>query len=304
MIMAKLAQYFVPNKSDKEVKELDVKGHVFRTLYKGVHIPWVSLCLGAFFAVFNSLVILSQYDNYIAIFTGGMKDLTPLWMYLLFSFLQYLLIFASVLSDLGFVTVVTGVRRKMWRKMMHLPLRDFDLASPNGMLSRITSDAEYASKPFYAIIALLQLIAYCVSISAAAPKDIPQALVILAINVVLALLTIFFSVKMLSKATTLVQNSISLQTNHYTEQLANLKFIKASNSEGKAVAKSRELIDNRYHAASITLLRRGFRLWPTTSLISSSIAALSSAASSRFSKARSARSPRSMPSMSLVWPSN
>jgi ATP-binding cassette subfamily B protein AbcA/BmrA len=192
---------------------------------------------------------LTQYENYLAIFTGKMSDLTPLWLYLAASFAQYLLIFAGVLADFGFVSVVTGVRKKMWKKMMHLPLRDFDTEAPNGMLSRITSDAEYASKPFYAIIALLQIVTYIISVSAAAPKEMPQALIILAITLALALVTLFFSVKLCSKATTLLQNSISRQTDHYTEQLSSFKFIKASRGEEKAIAKSLELIDNRYDAS-------------------------------------------------------
>jgi ATP-binding cassette subfamily B protein AbcA/BmrA len=257
--MSKISKYFHPTKSNSEVPELSVKKHLFRTLYKGVKIPWISLTLGAIFAVFNSLVILTQYQNYMAIFTGKMTDLTPLWMYLGASFLQYIVIFAGVLADLGFVTVVTGVRKKMWKKMLNLSLRDFDTAEPNGMLSRITSDAEYASKPFYAIIALLQIIVYIISVSAVAPKEIPQALIILAITLVLAGVTIFFSVKVCSKATTLVQNSISLQTNHYTEQLGSYKFIKASSAEDKAIAKSLELIDNRYNASLYNAFATGLQ---------------------------------------------
>lgn len=247
--MSEISKFFKPNKSAEEVQELSVKGHIFSTLYKGVRIPWFSICLGAFFAVFNALVLLTQYENYMEIFNGTMKDLTPLWMYLLASFIQYILIFAGVLCDLGFVTIVTGVRKKMWKKMMNLPLRDFDTSAPNGMLSRITSDAEYASKPFYAIIALLQIITYVISISVAAPKELYQALIILVVTLALALVAVFFSVKLCVKATTLVQNSISLQTDHYSEQLANFKFIKASSAEEKAIVKSLELIDNRYQAS-------------------------------------------------------
>src|SRR5574344_297237 len=92
-------KYFKPSTSSKDVSELKVKKGVFRTLYKGVKIPWLSLILGSIFAVFNSLIILTQYDNYMAIFTGNMKDLTPLWMYLGASLLQYIVIFAGVLAD-------------------------------------------------------------------------------------------------------------------------------------------------------------------------------------------------------------
>ena len=49
---------------DKKVK------HVLGKLYKGVKIPWLSIILGGFLAVFNALVILTQFENYNAIFTG------------------------------------------------------------------------------------------------------------------------------------------------------------------------------------------------------------------------------------------
>ena len=68
---------------------------VLKTLYRKVKKPWLLLILGAFFAVFNSIVILTQYENYMAIFTGALSDLSPLWQYLGASFIQYILIFGS-----------------------------------------------------------------------------------------------------------------------------------------------------------------------------------------------------------------
>ena len=122
---------------------------VLKTLYRKVKKPWLLLILGAFFAVFNSIVILTQYENYMAIFTGALSDLSPLWQYLGASFIQYILIFGSILTDVALVTIVTGVRKKLWRKIVRLPLADFEKEAPNGMLSRITSDAEYAANRSY-----------------------------------------------------------------------------------------------------------------------------------------------------------
>ena len=105
-----------------------------KSLYKNVRIPWLLILVGAVLAVFNSVVILTQYENYMAIFTGALTDLSPLFQYLAACFIQYLLIFASILSDIAFVTIVTGVRKKMWRKMVRLPLKDYEKESPGGML--------------------------------------------------------------------------------------------------------------------------------------------------------------------------
>lgn len=232
---------------------------VLKTLYRKVKKPWLLLILGAFFAVFNSIVILTQYENYMAIFTGALSDLSPLWQYLGASFIQYILIFGSILTDVALVTIVTGVRKKLWRKIVRLPLADFEKEAPNGMLSRITSDAEYAAKPFAAVIAILQILLYILSMSAAAPKDMPQALVFLIVTLILAVASIVVSVRVCARATTLVQSRISILTNHYSEQLANIKFVKASNAEQKAIEKSYAFIESRYKAALYNAFATGLQ---------------------------------------------
>ncbi|MBQ7058442.1 MAG: ABC transporter ATP-binding protein [Firmicutes bacterium] len=255
----KFSEYFTYNPGTGQAKELGVKGRVLKSLYKNVRIPWWLIIIGAFLAVFNSIVILTQYENYMAIFTGALSDLSPLWQYLAASFIQYLLIFASVLSDVAYVTIVTRVRKKMWRKMVRLPLKSFEDETPSGMLSRVTSDAEYASKPFAAAIAVLQILLYILSMSAAAPKDMPQALGFLIVTVILAVATIVVSVKICSKATTYVQNRISALTAHYSEQLANIKFVKASGAEEKAIERSFGLIEKRYRAALYSAFATGLQ---------------------------------------------
>ena len=254
----KLSDYFRYEQTAQQAGELKEK-HVFKTLYRKVKIPWLLLILGAFFAVFNSIVILTQYDNYIAIFTGALSDLSPLWQYLAASFIQYILIFASILTDIALVTIVTGVRKKLWKKMVRMPLKDFEKESPNSMLSRMTSDAEYAAKPFAAVIAILQILLYILSLTAAAPKDMPQAWIFTGITLVLAIASIVVSVKVCARSTAFVQNRISALTNHYSEQLANIKFVKASNAEKKAIERSYGLIEQRYRAALYNAFATGLQ---------------------------------------------
>ena len=255
----KFADYFRYDTRAEQEKELGVRGRVLKSLYKNVKIPWLLIIVGAILAVFNSVVILTQYENYMAIFTGALSDLTPLWQYLGASFVQYLLIFASVLADVAYVTIVTRVRKKLWRKLVRLPLKSFEEETPSGMLSRVTSDAEYASKPFAAAIAVLQILLYILSMSAAAPKDMPQALGFLVVTLILAVASIVVSVKTCSRATTCVQSRISALTAHYSEQLANIKFVKASNAEEKAVERSFSLIEKRYRAALYSAFATGLQ---------------------------------------------
>ena len=224
------------------------KNGTISTLYRGVKIPWVKIILGGFLAVFNSIVILTQYNNYMAIFTGSMKDLSPLFAYLTASFIQYILIFASIISSIALVTVVTGVRKKTWKKMLKLPVRTFEEETPEGVLSRITSDAEYASQPFTVVITVLQIVTYMMSMTAAAPKDLPQALPFLIVSLALAIVIIVISAKKISAAVTSVQNKKSVQTANYSEKLANLRLVKAAVAEEKVIDESLRLIDERYDA--------------------------------------------------------
>ncbi|MBR3270437.1 MAG: ABC transporter ATP-binding protein [Clostridia bacterium] len=253
----KLSEYF--RYDGEHCSEEKPQRGVLKTLYRKVKVPWVLLIIGAIFAVFNSIVILTQFENYNAIFSGALTSLDPLWQYLTASFIQYVLIFASILTDIALVTIVTGVRKKLWKKIVRLPLKDFETESPNGMLSRITSDAEFAAKPFSAVIAILQIALYILSLGAAAPKDMPQALVFLVVTLLLAVASIIVSVRVVAKATTLVQSRISVLTNHYSEQLANIKFVKASNAEQKAIGKSFALIETRYKAALYNAFAAGLQ---------------------------------------------
>ena len=67
------------------------------------------------------------------------------------------------------------------------------------------------------------------------------------------------SVKICSRATTFVQSRISALTAHHSEQLANIKFVKASNAEEKAVARSYDLIEKRYQAALYNAFATGLQ---------------------------------------------
>ena len=62
-----------------------------------------------------------------------------------------------------------------------------------------------------------------------------------------------------ARATTLVQSRISILTNHYSEQLANIKFVKASNAEQKAIEKSYAFIESRYKAALYNAFATGLQ---------------------------------------------
>ena len=230
---------------------------VFRTLYRGVRIPWLRIILGAFIAVFSTVIILGQYENYMALYQGNLKDLKPLWSYVGAIFLQYVVLFLCVFSDRALVEMVTGVQKKLWKKMMRMPVRDFESAEPGGMLSRITMDAEYAAKPFEAVLAFLQLVTGIMSLSIVMPRSADWAVPWYVVCLVMALVLTVLTAVTLSRSVTFSQHAKAEQTALYDELLSDIRFIKASNAEEKAIAESDEYIDRRYRAGLLNALYEG-----------------------------------------------
>ncbi|MBQ5986505.1 MAG: ABC transporter ATP-binding protein [Clostridia bacterium] len=252
----KLKKYFVFDTKDGSYEEIKTR-HTLRTLYKGVKIPWVRIIIGAFLSVFNALILMTQYENYMKLYTGTLEDLTPLWMYLIAYFLQMGIVFLVVIADRAVVEMVTSVSKKLWRKMMHLPARDFETSKPGAMLSRITLDAQYASKPFDAVVALLQAIVTVVTLSAIVPDNIGYAVPVLILSLVGAFALAYWTARVLSRSTLYAQNKKAEQTDHYNEIFANIRFIKASGAEQKTIERSDAFIEKRYNAGLYTALYQG-----------------------------------------------
>ena len=252
----KLKQYFVFDTKDGSYEEIRTK-RTLRTLYQGVRIPWVRIIIGAFLSVFNVLILMTQYENYMKLYQGTMEDLSPLWTYLIAILAQYVLIFLCVFADRALVEMVTSVSKKLWRKMMKMPVRDFETSRPGGMLSRITLDAQYASKPFEAVVALLQAIVTIVTLSAVVPDNVGFAAPVLIVSLLCAIALAYFTARTLSRSTLYAQNKKAEQTELYNELLANIRFVKASHSEEKAIRRSEEAIEKRYRAGLYTAFYQG-----------------------------------------------
>ena len=251
-----LKQYFVFD-TDDDLKEEVRNRKILKTLYQGVKIPWFRIIFGAFLAVFNVLVLLTQYENYMAMYQGTLTSLKPLWMYMLAIFIQYILIFLYVFTDKALVEMVTSVGKKIWKKMMKMPVREFETSEPGEMLSRITLDATYSARPFEAVLAFLQVLAAILSLSVVVPYSAAFATPWLIAALVGALALAFFTARVLTKSTLFAQNKKAEQTDHYNELLANIRFIKASNSEQKAIETSDEYIARRYKASLFTAFYQG-----------------------------------------------
>ena len=119
-----------------------------KTLYKGVKLPIFKTLLGSLLYMAGTLLVATQADNLSKIQVGNFTDLSPVFTYALMCMIGYVFFYISVVADLAFVDLAGNVRKKIWKKVMNLPLSYYDREGANKVISRITSDPEYSYMPF------------------------------------------------------------------------------------------------------------------------------------------------------------
>ena len=233
---------------DSSVSELKAKNSL-RSLYNGVRIPWGGIILGLIINMLAMLLLATQAENVALLQTGQHKNLNPFFAYTLLYIIDCAVFYLSVIGDKALVTLNTRVRKKMWAKILKISARDLEKENPASLLSRITNDSEYASKPFTILTVVFSVVAFLLGLSGTLKKmDLSSYGPIVGIAVFLALIVAAISVRMVFVVSTAKQSKIANLTKYYSEQLGSTKFIKASRGEARTVDKALGLIEERYGA--------------------------------------------------------
>ncbi len=234
--------------NDSSVSEIKTKNSL-RSLYKGVKIPWGGIILGLIVTMLAMLLLATQAENVALMQTGTHKDLSPFFAYTLLYIVDCAVFYLSVIGDKALVTLNTRVRKKMWTRILRISARDLEKENPASLLSRITTDSEYASMPFTILTVVFSVITFLLGLAGELKKmDLSSYGPIVGIAVLLALIVAIISVRMVFVVSTAKQNKIAKLTKYYSEQLGSTKFIKASRGEERTVGKALGLIEERYGA--------------------------------------------------------
>ncbi|MBP5294645.1 MAG: ABC transporter ATP-binding protein, partial [Lachnospiraceae bacterium] len=219
-----------------------------KELYRGVKKPVFRTLLGSLLYVAGTLIIATQADSLAAISVGSFTDLSPILVYALMCMIGYVFFYVSVIADLGFVDLATGIRKKVWKKTLNLPLRYFDAEGPNQVISRITSDPEYSYQPYKLLQLTFTLVAFLL-IVLVSDAAIPALALILILGFVLTMVLMFIAAKYSERGATYVASKLAALTAFLAERFNRIKFIKAMNSEEKETGCGNRYIDERYEAA-------------------------------------------------------
>ena len=218
-----------------------------KSLYKGVKLPIFKTLVGSLLYLVGTLVIATQADALAAITVGNIQDLSPIFVYALMCVIGYVFFYASVIADLGFVDLAARIRKKIWKKVMNLPLSYFDKENSNRVLSRITADPEYSFLPFKLLQLAFTLIAFLL-IVLVGDAAIQEAALVLIIGFIVTMVIMFIAARFSERGAMYVAGKLAAFTSYLAERFGHIRFIKAMNSEEKENTASLKYIEERYEA--------------------------------------------------------
>lgn len=218
-----------------------------KTLFQGVKLPVFRTLIGSLLHLAGTLVVATQADSLAAITVGSISDISPILTYALMCMIGYVFFYASVIADLGFVDLAANIRKKIWKKVMNLPLNYFNRENSNRVLSRITSDPEYSYLPLKLLQLAFTLTAFLL-IVLVGDAAIQEAALVLIAGFVVTMVVMFFAARFSERGAVYVAGKLAAFTSYLAERLGHIRFIKAMNSEERENTASLRYIEERYEA--------------------------------------------------------
>ncbi len=152
----------------------------------------------------------------------------------------------DLVGSIGKADLSRNVRKRMWRKMLHLPMTAYQQEEPQRMVSRVTTDTEYAYGALSALIQIVTVIYGCVA-------ALYQVYLIYAelTWIMLAMIpAIFICTIIVGKIQfvmdRMMNDAYSSMTNFYAERLPNIAFIKANGMEKKELERAKRVNQEKY----------------------------------------------------------
>ena len=218
-----------------------------KTLFRGIRLPVFRTLVGSLLHLIGTLVVATQADPLAAITVGNITDISPILTYALMCAIGYVFFYASVIADLAFVDLAANVRKKIWKKVMNLPLSYFDRENSNRVLSRITADPEYSYLPFKLLQLAFTLVAFLL-IVLVGNAAIQEAALVLIVGFIVTMVIMFFAARFSERGAVYVAGKLATFTSYLAERLGHIRFIKAMNSEEQEKTASLRYIEERYEA--------------------------------------------------------
>ena len=228
----------------------------FRTVLSGVRIPWILLLISivSSFLMANALISTAVITANVVDAKGNLKteDLIEYATLLLGSGLLAAL--GNFCNNLLTQKINLGVRTKLWKKLLRLPLSYYDGESGETLVSRITMDCNRASA-FLGVIIMAISSLYGLYLAVKNMLSFSPVLTAWsAILVPVVAIGVALSGKLVFRAQSRVYQTNSEATAYLLERVKNLRLVRTSNMVEEESGVGRGKFQSMYRAAISSML--------------------------------------------------
>lgn len=203
----------------------------FKTVLSGVRIPWllVAISIISSFVMSNAMIKSAIITAQVIDSSGNMKT-DQLTQYIVYTLGAG--VFAVVGSYVNAVMterINLGVRKKLWKKMLKLPLAYYDRESGESLVSRVTTDCDQASQ-FIGVLIMLINSTYGLYLAVKSMYTFSTELTLWSLILVpFVAIGVSLCGKLLYKTIDSFYFSRSKTTEYLLERVKNLRLIRSSN---------------------------------------------------------------------------
>jgi len=226
------------------------------SIFENIKLPWTLLIIGLVFTVFSAWASLTTVT-----FAGDAVDASgeiptaELTRYLVATFTALAFAVTSgICNGLAHVRIRYLLRNKLWRKILVTKQKSYDLDGGESLVSRVTSDCEFASKFFSTVCEIIKVVIgsvmYLVQLYFINKKITTWVIIFIPVSAILG-----FVYSMARFAVALrTQEKLADSTAYLAERTKDMNLIKTCNAQEHELAKGKAFFREQYKAQ----LRVGF----------------------------------------------
>ena len=223
-------------------------------IYEGIKFPWFLLLLFIVLSLIETTIEVNTITLTASIIdsTQSVIKTEELIKYIFYIVLSGALsLSANFISSVAYQKINLGVRTKLWRKVMHLPLSANDKDNGAELITRVTTDADSSSDYFNIMIALATTVyAFVIALNKMFQFNGTLSWYILLIVPYSIGFSVLYS-KLSFKAGRYSKTTLANMVSYLAERVRNFRLIKSSCTEDKELEAGNEKIKKTFKSSLI-----------------------------------------------------
>lgn len=220
----------------------------YLSFYTRFPIPWWLFLLSLLIGLVNTEVVLAVSKYVIRINKGELYNGVIIGYALMTVLNAVLSMFVNMTGDYGSAQVTFRARKLLWRKILHLPMREVERRQPSALISGVVNDITQASlvvqMVFNTIVSLYSFFRCCWEMYRFNNTLSLYMLLLLPIAILVFVLVGHLEYQVMLRR----YDSLNVMTEFFSEHISAAKHIKAQAMENLEVEEGLKAIDARYKA--------------------------------------------------------